>query len=172
MDEEKPKRPRGRPRTYPGTEKRPTLTFRVRGGLHEQLKAAAEGNQRSISEEIEGRIGLSFEPNWRAELADQKYQDLVEFIGGYNSIWSARTMNYYLNSAIEIANKQCCDGSEWTLSSEKKEIVVEELTKMLPSILRDVSGNKGDLATAIGKMHRIPDVSSGMQRERRLEGKK
>jgi hypothetical protein len=50
----------GRPPKYPGEGKRPTLTFRVRGKLHEQLQAAAAASERSISEEIEARLEESF----------------------------------------------------------------------------------------------------------------
>jgi hypothetical protein len=57
----------GRPPKYPGEGKRPTLTFRVRGKLHEQLQAAAAASERSISEEIEARLEESFR---REELPD------------------------------------------------------------------------------------------------------
>jgi hypothetical protein len=51
----------GRPAKYPAEGKRPTLTFRVRGSLHEQLREAAQLSGRSISEEIERRVEKSFE---------------------------------------------------------------------------------------------------------------
>jgi hypothetical protein len=56
------KRKRGRPAKYPKGERRPTLQFRVRGGLHEKLKAAATRSEMSISEEIEKRVTHSFDP--------------------------------------------------------------------------------------------------------------
>jgi hypothetical protein len=55
------KRKPGRPAKYPKGEKRPTLTFRVRGGLHEQLQAAAARSGLSLSEEIERRVALTFD---------------------------------------------------------------------------------------------------------------
>lgn len=54
------KKKSGRPRLYPGTEKRPTLTFRVRDRMHEQLSSAAAEGGRSLSEEIERRLDQSF----------------------------------------------------------------------------------------------------------------
>lgn len=50
----------GRPRRYASADKRPTLTFRARGDLYEQLKEAALSAERSLSEEIEHRLVESF----------------------------------------------------------------------------------------------------------------
>lgn len=41
--------------------KRNNLTFRARDGLRNELKAAAEANGRSMSEEIEFRLEQSFD---------------------------------------------------------------------------------------------------------------
>src|SRR3954471_12634179 len=51
----------GRPAKYPKGERAPTLTFRARGGLYEQLKAAAAQSGVSLSEEIERRVAQSFD---------------------------------------------------------------------------------------------------------------
>ncbi len=68
----KAKKKTGRPPKFPGEGKRPTLTFRVRGGMHEQLKASAAAAVRSISEEIEWRLAKSYE--W-----ERAFQDLDAF---------------------------------------------------------------------------------------------
>ncbi|WP_419828346.1 hypothetical protein [Methylobacterium sp.] len=60
-DEQKAAKKGGRPRVYPGTEKRPTLTFRVRGTMHQRLQESAAVNEVSLSEEIERRLERSFE---------------------------------------------------------------------------------------------------------------
>lgn len=53
------KKPRGRPRIHAaGT--RMNFTFRVRDELRAKLRSAAEANGRSVSEEIESRLELSF----------------------------------------------------------------------------------------------------------------
>ena len=55
------KKKTGRPAKYPKGERRPTLTFRVRGGLYGQLQAAAARSELSLSEEIERRVALTFD---------------------------------------------------------------------------------------------------------------
>lgn len=61
MTDDEPKRSKGgRPAKYPGEGRRPTLSLRVRGGLYEQLKTAAEASERTISEEMEHRLAISF----------------------------------------------------------------------------------------------------------------
>ena len=62
--ETEPKKTRtkgGRPRKYASDEKRPTMTFRVRGGMHEKLIASAKERDVSLSEEIERRLEASFQ---------------------------------------------------------------------------------------------------------------
>lgn len=54
------KRRRGRPRKQAALRKRNNLTFRTRDGLREQLEKTAKENGRSISEEIEHRLQMSF----------------------------------------------------------------------------------------------------------------
>lgn len=53
-------RPRGRPPLPPGQAKRAHFTTRLRTELKEKLRAAAEANGRSLSEEIEYRLEQSF----------------------------------------------------------------------------------------------------------------
>ena len=60
-ESEKAARTLGRPRKYPSDIKRPTLTFRIRNGIHERLKTSAASNELSLSEEIERRVALSFD---------------------------------------------------------------------------------------------------------------
>ena len=51
---------RGRPRLSDVERKSRNLTFRVRDGLREKLAEAAQRSGRSVSEEIEYRLQLSF----------------------------------------------------------------------------------------------------------------
>ncbi|WP_267359507.1 MULTISPECIES: hypothetical protein [unclassified Methylobacterium] len=61
MTDDEPKRNKGgRPAKYPGEGRRPTLSLRVRGSLYDQLKKAAEASERTISEEMEYRLAISF----------------------------------------------------------------------------------------------------------------
>jgi hypothetical protein len=53
-------RPRGRPPIDPAERKRRNFTFRVTDQLHDQLSKAATASGRSVSEEIEWRVSLSF----------------------------------------------------------------------------------------------------------------
>jgi predicted HicB family RNase H-like nuclease len=50
----------GRPPRHKGERLSKNRTFRVRGGLDEQLRAAADASGRSVSEEIEYRLQESF----------------------------------------------------------------------------------------------------------------
>ena len=50
----------GRPRRHPGERLSQTRSFRVRGGLDDNLQAAARRSGRSVSEEIEHRLEISF----------------------------------------------------------------------------------------------------------------
>jgi hypothetical protein len=54
------KRKGGRPRRHPGERLSQTRSFRVRGGLDDNLQAAARTSGRSVSEEIEHRLEISF----------------------------------------------------------------------------------------------------------------
>jgi hypothetical protein len=62
---------------YPNEARRPTITFRVRGELHEKLKASAEARGYSLSEEIEHRLNRSMDTasDHFAELALQLIAD-------------------------------------------------------------------------------------------------
>lgn len=59
-DDDPPKRKSGRP-FKTGARKSRTFNFRLRDGLGEQLKAAADKAGHSMSEEIEMRIVASFD---------------------------------------------------------------------------------------------------------------
>ncbi|TDR95675.1 hypothetical protein [Enterovirga rhinocerotis] len=58
--EEAPRNKGGRPRKHPKGERRSTLSFRVRGDMHERLAASGRENERSISEEIEFIIQMHY----------------------------------------------------------------------------------------------------------------
>ncbi|MET4295435.1 hypothetical protein ABIB06_005981 [Bradyrhizobium sp. LB8.2] len=56
----KKSKPRGRPAVAPAEKKRRNFTFRGTDELHEHISKAAGESGRSISEEIEWRLGQSF----------------------------------------------------------------------------------------------------------------
>jgi hypothetical protein len=56
----KKSRPRGRPPLAPSEKKRRNFTFRSTDELHEALSKASAASGRSLSEEIEWRVGQSF----------------------------------------------------------------------------------------------------------------
>jgi hypothetical protein len=60
MKAQEKKRTRGRPPKPPGERKRNNVTIRMRDELKAALEAAAVQNQRSLSEEIEGRLEQAF----------------------------------------------------------------------------------------------------------------
>jgi hypothetical protein len=56
----KKSKPRGRPALAPAEKKRRNFTFRGTDALHALLSEATAANGRSLSEEIEWRLGRSF----------------------------------------------------------------------------------------------------------------
>jgi hypothetical protein len=58
----------GRPRKY--TNGRKSATVRFRPQTYARLKAEAEHNARSISEEVEWRIEETFRRRWKYEIED------------------------------------------------------------------------------------------------------
>ncbi|WFU68598.1 hypothetical protein [Bradyrhizobium sp. CB2312] len=56
----KKSKPRGRPALAPAEKKRRNFTFRGTDELHDHISKAAAESGRSISEEIEWRLGQSF----------------------------------------------------------------------------------------------------------------
>jgi hypothetical protein len=85
---EQPRRKRGRPPKYAGEGKRQNFSFRITAKMRERLIAAVKESGRSISEEIEFRIGLSFSfeeakgdiDKMRAEMAAMRSAARVEAI--------------------------------------------------------------------------------------------
>ena len=78
--DEKPLKRIGRPRKYASDDKRPTLTFRARGGLYEQLKQSALAAERSLSEEIEYRLTQSFDTGLIAQVMGREQAPFVELV--------------------------------------------------------------------------------------------
>ena len=69
-------KPIGRPRIDPERRKSRHITFRTRGDLRERLEAASENSGRSVSEEVEHRLELSFlYERHVAELLNQIQED-------------------------------------------------------------------------------------------------
>lgn len=87
MTNDAPKR-RGRPPIAEEDRKTGNLTFRTRGGLRTQLEEAAQQSGRSVSEEIEHRLQLSFD---RRSVAMHMY--------GEKNTGLMEALNYILNSA-------------------------------------------------------------------------
>src|SRR5580700_9366164 len=72
-------RPRGRPPIDPAERKRRNFTFRVTDQLHDQLSKAAAASGRSVSEEIEWRVSLSFsEQNIVTSTVDAAFEKFLE----------------------------------------------------------------------------------------------
>jgi hypothetical protein len=70
------KKKRGRPAKHKGERLSKTRAFRVRGNLDESLRRAAEAAGRSVSEEIEWRLAMSFqEEKWFANLLERKVEN-------------------------------------------------------------------------------------------------
>ena len=98
MNEAKPprKKPGPPPRYAPG--KRPTLTFRVREDLHQQLKDTAAASGRSISEEVERRVEESLEEeNANGTLRAMLHRAGWQKIAGVRPAPGTHTMTVYVD---------------------------------------------------------------------------
>jgi hypothetical protein len=74
-------RPRGRPRKSPVGHPRRQLKFRATPALAEQLAAAARATGRSVSEEIEYRLEMTFAQEvWKRQVLAQVDAELFELI--------------------------------------------------------------------------------------------
>jgi hypothetical protein len=70
----------GRPPKREGERLSKNRTFRVRGALDSQLQAAAEENERSVSEEIEYRLAQSFAAELARVVGGQHSADLIRAV--------------------------------------------------------------------------------------------
>ena len=87
MKNDEPKR-RGRPPIAEEDRKAGNLTFRTRGSLRSQLEETAKQSGRSVSEEIEHRLQISFD---RRSVAMEMYGDRSPDL--------IKAVNYVLNSS-------------------------------------------------------------------------
>lgn len=131
MSSETPKKRMGRPRKYPGTEKRPTLTFRVRDGLHEKLKQSSEDGERSISEEIERRLERSYEIDKLARNACSNTIDTLEALfGGPQMMRFTMDLSYGLRQAL---GRERATADEFKNNREVRAAVLRNLFDVLPN---------------------------------------
>lgn len=162
---EGPRKKGGRPRLYPGTEKRPTLTFRVRGKMHEQLSKAAEEAERSLSEEIERRIEQSFQladikdaidsavmSAW-VRATDSAIERDIERSGGIDGWNVGKVLGLHFSKAKSEADKAIGGGVAWHTDPEKLEFIRKSILDNLDDILvklasdladRDAARNSGE----------------------------
>ncbi|TXN71470.1 Arc family DNA-binding protein [Methylobacterium sp. WL6] len=152
-DDAAAKRSKGRPRIYPGTEKRPTLTFRVRGGLHEQLKEAAEKNERSLSEEIEGRVAMSFEPSRDVEHREDEYERLLDYLGGKDRIWFLFIISNSFGAALDEIDPGRQNDIDWTKSSKKIDRLIDFMQSKMQEIVTLAASQDGRLAKSIARVY-------------------
>jgi hypothetical protein len=71
-------KPAGRPPRHKGERLSKNRTFRVRGELDEKLHRAATASGRSVSEEIEFRLEMTFAADERAEEKTRERQELQQ----------------------------------------------------------------------------------------------
>ena len=115
--EEKAPKKRGRPPKSPADGARPTFNFRLRQSLRDRLEAAALVADRSLSEEIERRVELSFrDPEIRSMfVGSNRTADLLSMIA--NILKVARTP----------------DGSDWSEDDEMCNIVASAVSHLILS---------------------------------------
>ncbi len=105
MEGEAPKRVKGgRPRRHAPNARRPTMAFRMSDALHQQLIAASVANQRSLSEEIERRLEVSFAAQTPSLTAEDVRQIVREEMGQQTS-GSAKAYGYFGGRLVELGTK-------------------------------------------------------------------
>ncbi|MGH1571760.1 hypothetical protein ACRAWG_15115 [Methylobacterium sp. P31] len=106
-DQQAPPKKRGRPPKHSGEGARPTVNFRCRTALYERLQEQAAIAERSVSEEIERRLDLSFrDPEIR-----------LMFVGNNNTADLLAMIAHVLKAC---RNK---DGADWSEDEEVNTIV-------------------------------------------------
>lgn len=152
-DGEVPRKKGGRPRLYPGTEKRPTLTFRVRGRMHEQLSKAAEEAERSLSEEIERRIEQSFQITDIKEAIDSAVASAwvratdaaidndIKRSGGVDAWNVGQRMGLCFSEAQAQAEEAINRDSDWRTDQEKLEFITKFISDRLSGIIAKMASD-------------------------------
>jgi hypothetical protein len=131
-----PKRKVGRPRMYPSEEKRPTLTFRVRGNTYEKLRDAALASSRSLSEEIELHVERSLrEPDF-----------LMTHFGRDDTITLIKTIASHLNATQAITKRS------WTEDENTRHAVLAVIYEVIRSQFDAVNKFRGVSPEAFNKL--------------------
>lgn len=123
MSDLKPiKKRMGRPPKSPEKGKRQNYTFRMSDADRDKLIAFAERSGRSMSEEIERRVELSFEQS-------VKIADIIEFIGGKEYLWFAALLIGELKTSITKAEDAIKSDKIWYEDQNKIKFIREMISK-------------------------------------------
>lgn len=134
----------GRPLKTPGEGKRPTITFRCRGPLHERIQASARTADRSISEEVETRLDRSYEADDR--IKDSK-TDLVSatkevildilysYVGGSQNFYAGQRFAHALKHHQDEADAKFRSEDPWYVDEDKKKYVKDKVSGLIDFIV-------------------------------------
>jgi hypothetical protein len=131
-----PTRKVGRPRVYSSGEKRPTLTFRVRGHTYEMLRDAALASNRSLSEEIEHHVERSL----------QERDFLMTHFGRADTITLIKTIASHLNTT------QATTKRSWTEDANTRHAVLAVIYDVMKSQFGALDDLRGLSAAAFHEL--------------------
>ena len=111
----------GRPRKYASDERRPTMTFRIRGDMHERLRTEAEAGEVSLSEEIERRLIKSFDMEEQIAVLEERVASMKE---REDALWPDQTAKALGRSFVmTLTAVQHATGQGWRESPAAPAIV-------------------------------------------------
>ncbi|WP_187274800.1 MULTISPECIES: Arc family DNA-binding protein [unclassified Methylobacterium] len=144
-----PKR-RGRPPKPAAERKSDNFKFRARGSIRDQLEASASKNSRSLSEEIEFRIGQSFNYNDIHDAVDDGFtRNMRLLFGGADHTITMIELAGYLRRSIQAADTQVDSDEPWFSNDLKKQIVEDTFVHLAKRALKGAAARAQEEAKSL-----------------------
>lgn len=134
----------GRPAKNPGEGKRPTITFRCRGPLHERIQASAREADRSVSEEVETRLDRSYAADDELRASQDAlisatksvvFDVLYDYVGGKHNFNAGQGFAHALKFHQAEANAKFRSEEPWYFDADKKKYVKDKVSDLVGFII-------------------------------------
>ena len=169
MSEAEAQKKIGRPPKNPGEGKRPTITFRCRGPLHERIQSSAREADRSVSEEVETRLDRSY-------VADDQYRDnqaalvsatkgivldvLYDYVGGKHNFNAGQRFAHALKYQQAEADAKFRAEAPWYIDADKKKYIKDKVSELVGFIIDELA-DETDPEGAERRRKALEDLASG-----------
>ncbi|GJE14569.1 hypothetical protein [Methylobacterium longum] len=169
MSEAEAQKKIGRPAKNPGEGKRPTITFRCRGPLHERIQASAREADRSVSEEVETRLDRSY-------LADDQHRDnqevlasitqrivldvLHDYVGGKHNFNAGQRFAHALKYHQAEADAKFRSEDPWYIDADKKKYIRDKVSDLVGFIIDELA-DETDPEEAERRRKALEDFTAG-----------